>query len=63
MADVREFSSACTGSEANRAEQIDHARIIAINAAHHPTLQNVEFLLREVSSETDRLELIRRQIP
>ena len=45
------------------AEQIDNARVVAIKAAHHPTLHNIELLLREITWQIDRLELIHRQMP
>lgn len=42
------------------AGQVDNARVVAINAADPYTLAAIQFLLRELSAEIDRLEILHR---
>lgn len=42
------------------AGQIDNARVVAINTGDGYTLSVMQFLLREVAGEIDRLEVLHR---
>jgi hypothetical protein len=42
------------------AEQIDNARVVAINSGDGYTLSVIHFLLHEVAAEIDRLEVLHK---